>query len=129
MSAIKDMMYLSSFKVMVASLILITFFAEEIVLLISIKPSFSGTPAFSKAARSKGVLLSKTPWTIAFSSPCLIISEAALSPKRRPIQSMIKLLPAPVSPVKTVRPSLKSISISSIIAKFWTFNFINMLIW
>ena len=128
MSAINDMMYLSSFKVMVVSLILITFFVEEMVLLISISPSFSGTPAFSKAARNNGVLLSKTPCTIAFSSPCLIISEAALSPKSRPMQSMIKLLPAPVSPVKTVKPSLKSISISSMIAKFCTFNFINMLI-
>ena len=128
MSAIKDMMYLSSFKVIVVSLIFTTFLLAEMVLLISISPSFSGTPALSKAARKRGVLLSKTPWTIAFSSPCLIISEAALSPKRRPIQSMIKLLPAPVSPVKTVKPSLKSISISSIIAKFCTFNFINMII-
>ena len=85
--------------------------------LISNKPS-NGMFNFSKRARSNGLSLSNTPETIAFSSPCLIISEAALSPKSKPIQSMIKLLPAPVSPVRTVKPLLKSNSMSSIIAKF-----------
>ena len=97
------------------------------VRLISICPS-KEMFSLSNNPLIKGVSLSKTPTTVALSSPCLIISEAALSPNKRLIQSIIKLLPAPVSPVKTVKPLLNSNSISSMMAKLETLSFVNMLI-
>ena len=117
MSANKEAISFKSPRETVSLLILTTFLCVDIVRLTSKEPS-KGIESFSSVALNKGLSLSKIPSTVAFSSPCLIISEAALSPRSKPIQSIIKLLPAPVSPVKTVRPLLRSNSISSMIAKF-----------
>ncbi len=68
----------------------------------------------------------KIPVMVAFVSLYLIKSTLALFPNKRPIASIIRLFPAPVSPDKTVILSLNSISIFSIIAKFLTINLCNI---
>ena len=106
-----------------------TFLLLEIVRLTSILLSMCSISRLSKYALSRLLLKSKRPVMVAFSSPLRIISEFALSPKRREMESIIKLLPAPVSPVKTVNPLLKEILTSSIIAKFLTDKFISIKIY
>ena len=90
---------------LISRLIIISLSATSIPNSSRIEVIFSSQPA-------------KTPSTIAFFAPTLIIEVEALSPNNNPIASMIIDLPAPVSPVKTVKPSEKSIIKLSIIAKF-----------
>ena len=69
-----------------------------------------------KASNGKGGYryVSATLPTSALSSPVRIILLSLRAPQSRAIESMIILLPAPVSPVKTVSPSERSISSSFI---------------
>ena len=56
------------------------------------------------------------------------IDKSALFPSTSPNESNIIDLPAPVSPVRTQRPSLNSISISSINIIFLIYNDLSILI-
>ena len=92
---------------MTLSLTLITLFLLDIVLDITIVFFKWGISKSSNNEDNLGFLNIKVPVTIALSLPFLIFSEDALSPNRRSIESIINDLPAPVSPVKTVKPFLK----------------------
>lgn len=57
-----------------------------------------------------------------WSSPLLIISLENLAPAKIASEPKIRVLPAPVSPVRTLNPSFKSIFKSSIIPIFLICN-------
>ena len=82
----------------------------------------SGCSISNLSSRAPSLLLLNlnVPTMTALSSPLRTSSEFALSPSKRSIESIIRDLPAPVSPVSTVKPSLNEISASSIMAKFLT---------
>ena len=62
---------------------------------------------------------------MAFCSPLLTILADARSPSNKPIASISKDFPAPVSPVIAVNPLSKSILRLLIIAKFLTVKLCN----
>ena len=56
----------------------------------------------------------------------IILGSINLPPSARLIEPRIMDFPAPVSPVKILRPSPNSTSASSIKARFFTYKFFNM---
>ncbi|MPM77321.1 hypothetical protein SDC9_124324 [bioreactor metagenome] len=75
-------------------------------------------PERSSKSYTYPVTPSKTPDTRQPLSPVRIISRGVLAPQRNPIESMRMLLPAPVSPVRTVKPGAGSKSADFISAMF-----------
>ena len=64
--------------------------------------------------------------TSAYSAPFLIMSFSTFLPKAIFTEPRINDFPAPVSPVKTTRPFVKSTSTSFINAKFFTCKLSNI---
>ena len=64
----------------------------------------------------------KSAVTLAFSSPERMLSFDALAPQISPTDSMIIDFPAPVSPVRTVKPLSKERRCSLIIATFFIYS-------
>ena len=91
----------------------------EKVRLMTILPSSSRAISCAERAKSAASLSSpKTALTLARDSPRLINVLSALAPSIKFIESMIIDLPAPVSPVKAVKPCEKSMDTFLITAMF-----------
>ena len=98
--------------------------SSEIFLEISKDLSSSqAIPNSSKMKITSSFISSKYADTSALLLPVLISSRDVLSPRIALIASMMIDLPAPVSPVNTLRPLLKSITASLIIAISDIFRF------
>ena len=83
-------------------------------------PPSASTPFSSSRGRSDGqALASKSASTTARSWPARMRSRSARSPRARFIASMTMDLPAPVSPVSTLSPSVNSRFSASMSAMFW----------
>ena len=63
---------------------------------------------------------------MALSALVLTTERSAFPLRRKDMASMIMDLPAPVSPVKTLKPSSKSIDISSINAKLLIYRLLSI---
>ena len=64
--------------------------------------------------------------TVHFSAPCLMLFTSARCPITSPSAPSMMLFPAPVSPVITEKPERKSMSSSSISAKFLIYSCVSM---
>src|SRR5687767_9618881 len=82
-------------------------------------PSSTSIPrASSRASRFSCPDASKTPSTVARSVPVRTTSAVPRSPRRRPSAPTMMDLPAPVSPVRTLKPGPSGRVSDSMIAKF-----------
>ena len=87
--------------------------------LMSTPSSSGGYPASPSAAAAAGESPVKRAEMTAFSSPVRMISLEVRSPSTA-LMALIRIVfPAPVSPVKTLRPPVKSIAASLITAIFF----------
>ena len=111
-------MRLRSFREMVIPLTLDTLLLLEMTRSMISESLCVGILRLESTALTLGLLITNSPKIEAFSSPVRISSVEALAPKRSERESMTKLLPAPVAPVRTLKPSLKETSMFSIIARF-----------
>ena len=113
---------------MVKPLILTVLFPLMFISFFMIKSSSKSSfkPNSSSISSVLDPMLVNTPSMIAFVQPFLTILVDARSPRSKPIASINNDLPAPVSPVIAVKPSLKSILMLSIMAKFLTVKLSNI---
>lgn len=70
----------------------------------TVSESWEGISRLAKNASIRGEEV-KMPWMEALSSPARMSSVDARAPNNKDKESMTRLFPAPVSPVKTVNPS------------------------
>ena len=92
-------------------------FALSVLCKINI-PSSQSKPSSVSFSSADFPMLSNCALTKADFSPVRMISREVRCPMMALIASMIILLPAPVSPVRTFSPELKSIEVFSITAMF-----------
>ena len=85
-------------------------------------PSSTSMPFSSSIFNISGLSIVNIASTTAFFSPLRIMDLLVRSPNTILIESMIIDLPAPVSPVSTLKPLLNSISASSMTAMFFMCN-------
>ena len=99
----------------------------EVILRLNITVSSSvSMPSCRIASRTFGFSTEKTSSTSAVSSLSRSSSFGTFSPSANATEPMMMDLPAPVSPVKILSPSLNSTSVSVIRARFFTCRFCNI---
>ena len=80
----------------------------------------------SKAAATVGLTSSNCALTKAVEAPVRMISREVRCPIMALMASMIMLLPAPVSPVRALKPVEKSMDVFSITAMFSMYKVFNI---